>query len=49
MLNECEQLWASRTAQALDDRLTNHVFAPCVNPALHISASILIVLRPCLT
>ena len=25
MLNECEQLWASRAAQALDARLTNHV------------------------
>ena len=31
MLNECEQLWASRAAQA---RLTNHVVAPSVNPAL---------------
>ena len=27
MLNECEQLWASRAAQALDARLTNHVVA----------------------
>ena len=35
MLNECEQLWASRAAQALDARLTNHVVAPSVNPALH--------------
>ena len=34
MLNECEQLWASRAAQALDARLTNHVVAPSVNPAL---------------
>ena len=25
MLNECEQLWESRAAQALDARLTNHV------------------------
>ena len=33
MLNECEQLWASRSAQALDGRLTNHVVAPSVNPA----------------
>ena len=33
MLNECEQLWASRAAQALDARLTNHVVAPSVNPA----------------
>ena len=31
MLNECEQLLASRAAQALDARLTNHV---TVNPAL---------------
>ena len=30
---ECEQLWASRGAQALDARLTNHVVAPSVNPA----------------
>ena len=35
MLNECQQLWASRAAQALDARLTNHVVAPSVNPALH--------------
>ena len=34
MLNECEQLWASRAAQTLDARLTNHVVAPSVNPAL---------------
>ena len=34
MLNECEQLWASRAAQALDARLTNHVVDPSVNPAL---------------
>ena len=34
MLNECEQLWASGAAQALDARLTNHVVAPSVNPAL---------------
>ena len=34
MLNECEQLWVSRAAQALDARLTNHVVAPSVNPAL---------------
>ena len=33
MLNECEKLWASRAAQALDARLTNHVVAPSVNPA----------------
>ena len=33
MLNECEQLWVSRAAQALDERLTNHVVAPSVNPA----------------
>ena len=32
-LNECEQLWASRAAQALDARLTNHVVAPSVNSA----------------
>ena len=37
MLNECEQLWASRAAQALDERLTNHVVAPSVNPALQTS------------
>ena len=35
MLNECEQLWASGAAQALGARLTNHVVAPSVNPALH--------------
>ena len=34
MLNECEQLWASRAAQELDARLTNHVVAPSVNYAL---------------
>ena len=34
MLNECEQWWASRAAQALDARLTNHVVAPSVNPGL---------------
>ena len=34
MLNECKQLWASRAAQALDARLTNHVVALSVNPAL---------------
>ena len=34
MLNECEQLWASLAAQALDARLTNHLVVPCVNPAL---------------
>ena len=34
MLNECGQLWASRAAQALDVRLTNHVVDPSVNPAL---------------
>ena len=28
MLNECEQLWASGAAQALDARLTNHVCKP---------------------
>ena len=33
MLNECEQLWASSAAQALDALLTNHVVAPSVNPA----------------
>ena len=37
MLNECGQLWASRAAQALDARLTNHVVYPSVNPALEIS------------
>ena len=31
MLNECKLLWASRAAQALDARLTNHVIAPSVN------------------
>ena len=36
MLNECEQLWVSRAAQALDARLTNHVVAPSVNPALDV-------------
>ena len=36
MLHECEQLWASRAAQALDARLTNHVVAPSVNLALEI-------------
>ena len=35
MLNECEQFWVSRAAQALDARLTNHVVAPSVNPALN--------------
>ena len=34
MLNECGQLWASRAAQALDARLTNHVVDPSVNLAL---------------
>ena len=34
MLNECGQLWASRAAQALDARLTNHVVDPSINPAL---------------
>ena len=38
MLNECEQLWASIAAQALDARLTNHVVAPSVNPALGLLA-----------
>ena len=37
MLNECGQLWASRAAQALDARLTNHVVDPSVNPALDAS------------
>ena len=37
MLNECGQLWASRAAQALDVRLTNHVVDPSVNPALEFS------------
>ena len=40
MLNECEQLWASRAAQAFDARLTNHVVAPSVNPALDLSNSL---------
>ena len=31
MLNECEQLWASRAAQALNTRLTTHDVAPSVN------------------
>ena len=35
MLNECGQLWASRAAQALDARLTNHVVYPSVIPALY--------------
>ena len=35
MLNECEQLWASLAAQALDAPLTNHVVAPSVNPVLN--------------
>ena len=34
MWNECEQLWASHAAQALDARLTTHVVAPSVNLAL---------------
>ena len=34
LLSECEQLWASCAAQALDARLTNRVVAPSVNPAL---------------
>ena len=34
MLNECEQLWPSRAAQALDAHFTTHVVAPSVNPAL---------------
>ena len=33
MLNECEQLWASLAAQALEARLTNDVVVPSVNPA----------------
>ena len=33
-LNECGQLWASRAAQALDARITNHVVDRSVNPAL---------------
>ena len=37
MLNECEQLWASRAAQALDALLTNHIVAPRVNPALGVT------------
>ena len=37
MLNVCEQLWASRAAQALDARLANHVVAPSVDPALQIT------------
>ena len=37
MLNERGQLWASRAAQALDARLTNHVVDPSVNPALDYS------------
>ena len=44
MLNECEQLWSSRAAQALDARLTNHVVAPSVNPALEMSTARAIVL-----
>ena len=40
MLNESEQLWASRAAQAVDTRLTNHVVAPSVNPALDRSYAI---------
>ena len=43
MLNECEQLWASRVAQALDARLSTHVIAPSVNPALYFS---LVSMRP---
>ena len=42
MLNECEQLWASRAAQALDARLTNHVVDPSVNPALEGKTGILL-------
>ena len=38
MLNECEQLWVSRAAQALDARLTNHVVTPSVNTALESDA-----------
>ena len=34
MLNECEQLRASLATQAIAARLTNHVVAPSVNPAL---------------
>ena len=34
MLNECGQLRASRAAQALDARLTNHVVASSLNLAL---------------
>ena len=30
MLNKCEQLWATRAAQALDACLTNHVVSPSV-------------------
>ena len=33
MLNECEQLLASRAAQALDARLTTLVVSPSVSPA----------------
>ena len=39
MLNECGQLWASRAAQALDARLTNHVVYPSVNPALDVTST----------
>ena len=39
MLHECEQLWASRASQALDARLTNHVVALSVNPALEFLSS----------
>ena len=41
MLNECGQLWASRAAQALDARLTNHVVYPSVNPALRVRECVL--------
>ena len=40
MLNKCGQLWASRAAQALDARLTNHVVDHSVNPALDARAGL---------
>ena len=36
MKNECEQLWASRAAEALDSCLTTHAVASSVNHALEL-------------
>ena len=46
ILNKCEQLWASRVLQALDVRLTNHVVALSVNPALELY-TLAMLIAPC--